>query len=119
MKTNTTHTNLEHSGIMGMHWGRRKGTSVSAGEAHVAKSADNKTTSVNTDRRMTDEELKARVSRLQLEKVYGQLTKKETSPGKKIITDIFVNSGKTVAQAYVTKMMTQYMEKATNKSGAK
>ena len=118
MDTNT----LEHKGILGMKWGHKKAggwTPSDAAKQHVAKSGgkiakpfvkSSTTKTTSTGPRLTDAQLKSRINRLQMEKSYAQLTKKEISPGRKMITDILANSAKTVAQTYVTKLMGKGME---------
>lgn len=116
---------LEHSGIFGMHWGHRKASGWAskdhtAAKDHISKQGgaiqkpDKTTKTTSIAPRLTDSQLKDRVSRLQMEKMYAQLTKKEMSPGRKIITDILVNAAKANAQVYFTKMMGKGMDRFMN-----
>jgi hypothetical protein len=79
---------LYHWGIKGMKWGVRRyqnpdGTLTSAGKKRY--SSDN-------PKKMTDEELNQRISRMQKEKQYLEL-KKSTSPGKAYVTELLKTAG--------------------------
>lgn len=79
---------LYHWGIKGMKWGVRRyqnpdGTLTSAGKKRY--SSDN-------PKKMTDEELNQRISRMQKEKQYLEL-KKSTSPGKAYATELLKTAG--------------------------
>lgn len=56
-------------------------------------------------RRLSDQDLSTAIKRLQMEKQYRELSAPEISAGRKILTDILVTSGKTVATQYVTHFM--------------
>ena len=58
-------------------------------------------------KKMSDEELRKRLNRLQMEKQYNQLTKKETSAGRKFVQDIALNATKQTASNYISKYMTK------------
>lgn len=76
---------LQHYGVLGMKWGRRKARSnVSSNKK--PKSTKNTTTSkpkpMPTKRRLSDAELRAAVNRLRLEREYADLTYRASSRGK-------------------------------------
>jgi len=116
-------TELKHFGKIGMHWGSKKAAGSSKGNSminkHIAKldakkaekppnSADHnlKVSLKNKEiKTLSNSQLKKFNERLQLEKTYKQLTKEDISPGKKFVTDLIVNSGKQLAQTYITKYM--------------
>lgn len=127
MENNYIDEELYHWGIKGMRWGVRRyqnndGTLTSEGkkrkrskkekidekakqenwsdDAKVA--AEIKTKSV---KQMSNAELRKLNERIQLEKQYSQLTKKETSKGKKVVTEILGGAAKDTAKSYVTKYM--------------
>lgn len=107
---------LKHFGILGMQWGRRKA------RGGVSKSPARKTSSVHEDAarknqlkkkklsQMSNEELKTLNTRLQLEKQYKELTKADTSAGKKFVNDILTNAAKQTASTYASKVMTKGTE---------
>lgn len=98
---------FKHYGKLGMHWGRRKGstpTKVTSKKAKTKVEPAHKT--------MTDAELKAKINRLNMEKQYVQLTAKEKSKGQKLVEDIVGGAAKTTATAYVAFAMKKGIEKA-------
>lgn len=104
---------LTHYGVLGMKWGRRKAQSP------VNTSKDHKTKTQLKKKRiseMSNEELKALTTRMQLEKQYSDLKKTDTSSGKKIVQDILVNAAKQTASTYVTKYMNKGLEAAIKKA---
>ena len=64
-------------------------------------------------RRLSDQDLSTAIKRLQMEKQYRELSAPEISAGRKILTDILVTSGKTVATQYVTHFMGKGVAKLT------
>lgn len=82
--------------------------------AAVAVKTDNVAarTRVNP-KRLSDQDLSAAIKRLQMEKQYKDLSAPEINAGRKIATDILINSGKAVATKYVTHYMLQGAAKLT------
>lgn len=108
---------LNHSGIKGMKWGIRRfqnkdGSLTPAGRKRYA---DNDRSESRSVKDMSDSELRQAINRLQMEKQYAQLTKKEINPGLKIVTDILANSAKQTASNYVSKYMTKGVDIAIGK----
>lgn len=66
--------------------------------------------------RISDADLKSRINRIEMEQKYAKLTEKQTSPGKKMVTDILTTAFKTTAQSYVTKMMGAALTNITTKT---
>jgi len=112
---------LQHWGILGMKWGvrrdraklrrlaRQRGDSRewdAPAEDHLRKIA------LKSKRlsQMSNTELKDFTQRLQLEKQYKELTKKEISKGRKFVNDVLASSGKAVASNYVTKAATSFID---------
>lgn len=60
--------------------------------------------------KLSDSDLKQLTSRLQLEKQYKDLTKKDKSIGAKLTKDIVGNAAKETAKTYVAKAMTAGVE---------
>ena len=65
---------IQHTGVIGMRWGHRKGSSGSS-----ASSSKPKKPSVKD---MSDDNLKKAVNRLNMEKQYTKLTSEDVSRGK-------------------------------------
>lgn len=107
---------LYHFGVKGMKWGIRKdrasGTRKKARRATKStkdKAPANKKSSSST-KSMTDEELKKRVSRLQMEQQYSKLTATQKSKGRQMVEEVLTNSAKQTATTYVTKYMSKQVE---------
>ena len=126
---------LYHHGILGMKWGVRRfqnkdGSLTSAGKRHLeqnskAKQGNNKKKKGHTTNKgksineLSDDELRKRINRLELEKRYEALSKKEQKAklfdGKRFVTQVLENSGKVV----VTQLSTYVMGNMVNKVAQK
>lgn len=110
---------IEHSGILGMKWGLRRfqfsdGTYTALGKARrrigSGRSADNERYKAKQDERqavrdrriMSDEELDARIKRLEKEKKLKELTENDLSAGKKFVKGVMSDSGKKIASTLLT-----------------
>lgn len=90
---------LMHYGIPGMRWGKRKGSSSSSSSTSASKPVARKLSEI------PDDELKTMIGRLKLEKEFLTLTApppKQVSKGRKIVTDLLLDVGKTNAKNYLT-----------------
>lgn len=104
---------LTHFGIKGMKWGIRRyqnkdGSLTPAGKERYSADRDLKS--------LSDQELRDRISRLELEKRYKSLTAsdtdvKRTNRGKEFITSVLESSGRNIA----TQLATYAMGTAVNK----
>lgn len=107
---------LYHFGIKGMKWGIRRyqnkdGSLTSAGKKRYSDSS-----SANDGiKDLTDQELRDRINRLNLEKQYRDLTtpsgQKQVSKGKQFVMGVLETSGKNIA----TQLVTYGMGTAVNK----
>ena len=70
----------------------------------------------NPTRNMTDEQLRQKINRLQMEKQYAQLTTREKSSGEKFVSDILVNSGKQVISGQIVKAMNKGIDEILKKA---
>jgi len=100
---------LQHFGVKGMKWGKTSSKSSGGASSKKRKKKISE---------MTNDELKTINARLQLEKQYKDLTKKDTIKGRKFVKEVLTNSAKTVATAYATKAITRSVENLIkNKAG--
>ena len=120
---------LYHYGIKGMKWGVKRtaeqlGHTVksvkSVYDSHKAKkrakkeaAKAKKRSKITNPKKLTTEELNARIKRLQLEKDYNDLVKdtNRTRKGKNFVMDILESSGKNL----FTQVTNHYGAKALNK----
>lgn len=121
---------LYHYGIKGMKWGVRRtaeqlGHTVksvkSVYDSHKAKkrakkeaAKAKKRSKITNPKKLTTEELNARIKRLQLEKDYNDLVKdtNRTRKGKNFVMDILESSGKNL----FTQVANHYGAKALNEA---
>jgi len=78
---------LAHYGKKGMRWGKRKATSSSEDDGPPKPDV----------KKMSDDDLKAAINRIKLEKEYVKLTQPEVSSGQKIVKSLLSDVG-TVAR---------------------
>lgn len=118
---------LQHYGVLGMKWGRKKGSSsVTVVRTHNSEDHEKRVALKQKKlREMTNDELRAYTQRMALEKSYKELSKADISLGKKLVNDI-VNSAtkgaKDAALGYVSKQSAKMVEellKKTLKNAAK
>lgn len=116
---------LAHHGILGMKWGiRRSKAQLQRASPSGKKSSSsddsgdmkNKGPSTKkTTKEMTDDELRKKISRLELEKRYKDLSKSDeaakVSKGKEFVVDVLEKSGKNIA----TQLSTYVIGEAVNK----
>lgn len=119
---------LMHYGVKGMRWGVRKSRPSSSGsrrklgtiqrmkrkstlkKARKVKAAKAKAAKKRPLSEMSDEELRTKINRLQMEKTYAQLTAKQKSAGAKFIGDVLGQSAKNVATKYTTEAMIKLVD---------
>ena len=105
---------LSHYGVLGMHWGRRKGGGSLVSIAK--KSRPKKEQSPGSQdhqvkvylkkkkiRDMSNAELRVLNERMQLERTYKDLKRQDMSVGKQVARDILVSAGKQTASTYAVK----------------
>lgn len=123
-------TELAHYGIKGMKWGvrrteaqlaRARGASPKSNtKKNVSKKAATKSATSETPKKtvkeMSDDELREKISRLELEKRYKDLSKSTEAPkvnkGREFVARVIERSGENIA----TQLTTYMMGKAVNKA---
>ena len=93
---------LQHWGIKGMRWGIRRKRDSKTGKVSSDAQKASKLRGKKLSE-MSNEELKTLNTRLQLERTYKDLSKKDTSAGKKFVSQVLQESGKNLASKYVAK----------------
>lgn len=91
--TQTVEDFIEHYGVKGMRWGRRKARGSRSTERTVYNRSPKKLTSAELDKR---------IKRMETEKRYNELNRKDVSRGSQLAHEILTNSGRTVATTIVT-----------------
>lgn len=80
-------------------------------EQKLSDKWDSKTASYKTKesptKNMSDAELRQKINRIQMERQYSQLSKKDISAGQKFVSDVFTNAAKQTATNYASKYMTK------------
>jgi predicted transcriptional regulator len=120
---------LKHYGILGMHWGRKKGTTPSSSNVTVVRTRNSedhdKKTALKSKKlnEMSNDELRTYTQRMALEKQYKELSKNDRSIGKKIVdsiidkaikgaTDTALNAVNKQAAKMVDEVLKKTMKKA-------
>lgn len=110
---------LYHYGVLGMKWGVRRDRTKLLGRKKKGKGIDDSDSQKQSISKMTDDELRSRISRLRMEKDYRELTvtksQKRAEKGKKFVEDVLTNSAKNIATQTVTYLMGKGVNKALGK----
>lgn len=118
----TNNNELIHYGVLGMKWGvrraRSKSSSSGGGKRRGLKSSFKKIVNKRKSKsvkNMSNEELRARINRLQLEKQYKSLKNEVRNPAKKFAQDVIKDVGSQMVKD-VTKNAAGYgVNKVTGK----
>ena len=106
---------LKHHGVLGMRWGvRRVRPKSSSGSRFSRKSYKNSVEpKKKTIKDLSDNELRSKINRLELEKRYKELSSsdKQSSRGKKFVMDVLETSGKSSAIRFTTFVMNKGADK--------
>lgn len=96
---------LEHYGVPGMKWGKRRARNKARRAANAQRAEAR-----SKVKDMSDDDLKAAINRLKLEKEFNQLNAHEISTGQKVVTKILSEVGTQAAKSYlngeINKVMT-------------
>lgn len=96
---------LKHFGVKGMKWGVRKPRGAGPGPASKAKTPkkgqpfDKK--APKSAKKMSDQELRKVIARMQMERQYAELSKPKVSAGKQMITNALKQYGQQQLNAFV------------------
>ena len=97
----TEHSNvidfIDHYGTKGMHWGVRK----SRGGVTPAKKTE-RTKFGKSPKRLTNSELERRIKRMETEKKYNDLNRRDISAGEKLATEMVTSIGRTLVTTIAT-----------------
>lgn len=110
---------LFHYGVLGMKWGvrrtpaqlaRARGDRTSTSSAKTNKSSSKTSSSSKKASEMTEDELKSKIQRLELEKRYSDLMKSTAPPpkstkGKDFVLRVLEKSGENIATQLTTAVM--------------
>ena len=100
---------LYHYGVLGMRWGRRKGSTSSGttGSKRRSKKSEDyvraKALKKKRLSQLSNAELKELNNRMQLESQYKNLKKQNISTGKKFVKDVIYDSSKELTKEYAKK----------------
>jgi hypothetical protein len=86
---------IDHHGIKGMRWGVRGGKGRPTAKTERTRFA-------KSPKRLTNTELERRIKRMETEKRYNDLNKRDISPGQKLATEILTNVGRTAVTTVAT-----------------
>jgi hypothetical protein len=104
---------LAHYGKKGMRWGQRKQRKNERQQGNHERAAARAKT-----KEMSNDELKAAIDRLKLEREYKQLNAHEISAGQKLVMEVLRDVGKQTAKSYVTGAIQELTKKEPD-DGAK
>lgn len=119
---------LEHWGVRGMKWGRRKSTSSTSSKSSTTEheSADSKTAKSLKSKKvksMSNDDLQKLTKRMQLEQQYKQLSAQQKasneSKGRKFAKEVLGGVGKQVATEYTKRIAMTLIEEQLKSRGSK
>lgn len=82
---------IEHYGVKGMKWGKRK-----------SRDSSSRTRYSKAPSKLSDSELAKRITRMETEKKYNQLNRKDVSEGRKFVNEVLTGAGRRVATTVLT-----------------
>lgn len=104
--TQTVEEFIEHYGVKGMRWGKRK----SRGSRNTERTVYSR-----SPKKLTSAELDKRIKRMETEKRYNDLNKRDVGRGSQLAHEILTNSGRTVATTVATGAVLYAVKKAIEK----
>lgn len=119
---------LTHYGVKGMKWGVRRSSARLGNAIRTAKQRRSqnsseyhhedhkKAHSSKSVKSMSDKELRERINRLQMEKQYSQLTRRDKLIGEKFVKGVLTNAAQQTTSKYVSKYMSKGVEALIKKA---
>ena len=100
---------LEHIGILGMHWGKKKGKKKTTTKVIRTSSSDDHLSKEHLKtkplKEMSNKEIRTFTERIQLERQHSELTKKEVSKGRKFVNEFLLNPLKETASKHIKELI--------------
>jgi hypothetical protein len=90
---------IQHYGTAGMRWGVRK---ARGDRSAFKKRAKDRTTYEKSPNKLSSAELEKRIKRMETEKKYNELNKRDIGKGEALASEILTNSGRAIATTVVT-----------------
>ncbi len=110
---------LYHFGILGMKWGvrRQRGSDGRIIEGSRGSEDYQKAKSLSKKgvKNLSNAELKTIVERMNLERQYKDLKKRDISAGEKFVKDVLVGAGKETVKNFASQSMTKALKKVVTK----
>lgn len=114
----TGENELFHYGKVGMKWGQRKARGSNTVTSTRTKGKFDKKAPKKLNK-MSDAELKKIISRMQMEKQYGDLTRPKPNAGKQFVKELLIGVGKTQATKYANQIANDQIAKIIAQTAAK
>lgn len=108
---------LSHHGILGMRWGVRRDRGAD-GRVDSPDAAIVRRLARSRPEDLSNAELKELNTRMQLEGTFATLQRGRVSAGRRIVSEILVNSGKNIATNFVTKQGEEILSRILTKAVA-
>lgn len=90
---------LAHYGVKGMRWGQRKAKSA---KRKVGLPDRSMTRFEKSAPKLSDAELRRRINRLEMEKRYNDLNRRQITEGESMVKGLLKNTGTAVAGSFLT-----------------
>ena len=112
-------TTLRHHGVKGMKWGVRRKPKRLEKKKKIKENIAVPGKKTKSLKELSDDELRSRISRLEMEKKYKDLMRSDNqikvSKGKAFVMDVLEKSGKNIATQTVTYVLGTGVNKAAGK----